>query len=219
MGRLVDRLEELLALLKDEDDDGEREDALAMVAEAAVPAAPAAEIKTEKMTKISAGQRASALEEDSGDPAEAGESWTQRQDEAPGADGGDEGGAAGNGAAELWTDGLVAAMGAGGFVALRRPGGGDAALEELGGRPGQADTAAEADAAAGRMRSAEQGLEGLYRQAVQAGRPAAQGLPAQQAERSARAEEPERTAALTVEELDRAVRRDSWRYDGGITIY
>ncbi len=205
--------------MKDEDDDGEREDALAMAAGAAVPAASAAEIKTEKMTKISAGQRTSALEEDSGAPAEAGESWAQRQDEAPGADGGGEGGAAENGV-ELWTDGLAAAaMGADGFVALRRPGAGDAALEELGGRPGQADTAAEADAAAGCMRSAEQGLEGLYRQAVQAGHPAVQGLPAQQAERSARAEEPGRTAALTVEELDRAVRRDSWRYDGGMTIY
>lgn len=63
------------------------------------------------------------------------------------------------------------------------------------------------------------GLEGLYRQAARASRPAPQALPVGQAGQALRAEEPGRAAALTVEELDRAVRRDSRRYDGGMTIY
>lgn len=66
---------------------------------------------------------------------------------------------------------------------------------------------------------AGRGLWKLYRQAVEAGRPAAPALPAEQAGRTFHAEEPGRTAKLTVEELDRAVRRDSRRYDGGITIF
>lgn len=66
---------------------------------------------------------------------------------------------------------------------------------------------------------AESGLEGLYRQAVQASRPAPQALPVEQAGRTVRAEEPGRVAALAVDELDRAVRRDSRRYDGGMMIF
>ena len=66
---------------------------------------------------------------------------------------------------------------------------------------------------------AESGLEGLYRQTVRASRPAPQALPVEQAGRTVRAEEPGRTAALTVDELDRVVRRDSRRYDGGMTIF
>ena len=65
----------------------------------------------------------------------------------------------------------------------------------------------------------EIGLEGLYRQTVRAVHPAPQALPVEQAGRTVRAEEPGRTAALTVDELDRAVRRDSRRYDGGMTIF
>ncbi|MDE7003943.1 MAG: hypothetical protein K2P08_05870, partial [Oscillospiraceae bacterium] len=69
-------------------------------------------------------------------------------------------------------------------------------------------------------RGGERGLEGLYRRAAQAVRPAAaKALPVEQAGRTFRGEEPGRTAALTVEELDRAVRRDSRRYDGGMTIF
>jgi hypothetical protein len=34
-----------------------------------------------------------------------------------------------------------------------------------------------------------------------------------------RVQEAERGAALTAEELDRAVRRDSRRYDGGMSIF
>jgi len=75
------------------------------------------------------------------------------------------------------------------------------------------------DAVMESMPPAERGLEGLYQQTVRATRPAAQAAPAGQAGHTFRAEEPGRTAALTVEELDRAVRRDSRRYDGGMTLF
>ena len=68
---------------------------------------------------------------------------------------------------------------------------------------------------------ARSGLEGLYRQTVRAVRPAApvQAPGGEPSGRTLRAGEPGRTAALTVDELDRAVRRDSRRYDGGMTIF
>ena len=68
-------------------------------------------------------------------------------------------------------------------------------------------------------RPVERGLEGLYRQASQAARPAAPALTAPQAGRTLRLGEPEQLRPLTVDELDRAVRRDSWRYDGGMDIF
>lgn len=94
-------------------------------------------------------------------------------------------------------------------------------------------SAAEAARAALERRSAEQGealgrtvrheresgLEELYRQTAQAFHPVSQTVLVEQAGRTVRAEEPGRTAALTVDELDRAVRRDSRRYDGGMMIY
>lgn len=63
------------------------------------------------------------------------------------------------------------------------------------------------------------GLERLYRQAVQAVRPGAPALPPEGAVRTIRAQEPEGAAASAVDELDRAVRRDSRRYDGGMSIF
>ena len=72
---------------------------------------------------------------------------------------------------------------------------------------------------AGRSGTVQAGLKGLYRQTVQGLRPAAPALPPEQAGRTARAQEPGSAASLAVEELDRAVRRDSRRYDGGMSIY
>ena len=72
---------------------------------------------------------------------------------------------------------------------------------------------------AGRSGTAQTGLEGLYRQTVRGLRPAAPALPPEQAGRTARAQEPGSAASLAVDELDRAVRRDSRRYDGGMSIY
>ena len=63
------------------------------------------------------------------------------------------------------------------------------------------------------------GLKGLYRQTVRGLRPTAPALPPEQAERTAREREPGSAASLAVDELDRAVRRDSRRYDGGMSIY
>lgn len=67
--------------------------------------------------------------------------------------------------------------------------------------------------------TAEAGLERLYRQTVQAARTAAQDAAGGQPARTGPAEDPGRTAALTVDELDRAVKRDSRRYDGGMSIF
>ena len=235
---LVDRLEELLALLEDEDDEDEREDALelALRAETAVSAAPAAEIETEEAPEDDAESVVPVPDEDEAVPVEAeGLNWgpdvkiasPEGQEEVPGADGAADGGmvendAAGNEAAEfLWDELAAPVMGRNGTVALRKPGAGDVELPALAvtGPSGQAGTAAEMDSVMESMTSAEKGLEGLYKQTVQASRPAAQNLPVEQAGRSLRADEPGRTAALTVDELDRAVRRDSRRYDGGMTLF
>ena len=65
------------------------------------------------------------------------------------------------------------------------------------------------------------GLEELYRQTARETLPPA-ALPAPQAGMTGlgpRAAEPGTAASLAVGELDRAVRRDSRRYDGGMTIY
>ena len=77
---------------------------------------------------------------------------------------------------------------------------------------------------AGRSVTGQAGLEqaslkGLYRQTVRGLRPAAPVLSPEQAGRSARAREPGSAASLAVDELDRAVRRDSRRYDGGMSIF
>ena len=72
---------------------------------------------------------------------------------------------------------------------------------------------------AGRSGPEQAGLKGLYRQTVQGLRPAAPALPPEQAGRAARAQEPGSAASLAVDELDRAVRRDSRRYDGGMSIF
>lgn len=198
---MVDRLEELLALLEDEDEDEPREDAAELRAGAAVPAAPAARpemAETAERDGMEAEMGPPAVR-DGGGPQDAEPGWmadagtvpAERREEIPGADGGPDGGGAGDGAALLEPAG---------------PEAGASAAEELG-------------AVMDTMTAAERGLEGLYRQTVQASRPAAQALPVEQAGRAVRAQEPGRTAALTVDELDRAVRRDSRRYDGGMTIF
>lgn len=115
--------------------------------------------------------------------------------------------------------------------ALRTVRDGGAAAFEAGGRT--VFTAARAGAEwAAQMRTAgpvpegargaapdRAGLEGLYRQTVRAVWPAAPALPRETAGRPARAREPGDAAALAVDALDRAVRRDSRRYDGGMSIF
>ena len=88
-------------------------------------------------------------------------------------------------------------------------------------RTGTTGTALEGAGRSGTVRDgrSQAGLKGLYRQTVQGLRPAAPALPPEQAGRTARAQEPGSAASLAVDELDRAVRRDSRRYDGGMSIY
>ena len=100
---------------------------------------------------------------------------------------------------------------------LRRPGAGDMELTAL-----KAPKAQDGTEEGGKTQSppaSQGGLEGLYRQAVQAARPAAQALAVPQRDQTVRPEEPEVPRQLTVDELDRAVRRDSRRYDGGLEIF
>ena len=91
------------------------------------------------------------------------------------------------------------------------------------GGPGSAAESAEQAVRGGlgsAAESAEQaGLKGLYRQSVQGLRSAAPALLPEQAGRTARAQEAVSAASLTMDELDRAVRRDSRRYDGGMSIF
>ena len=203
---MVDRLEELLAQMADEDDE-EQEDALAPEAERAVPAAPAPgnENQTESWLDLERWEEtAQEGREAASAPMEAGELWAEfprvGREQPP-------------------EDDRPASVYENQLTAIRALGAGDGRAAE-GLRSAKPVTAAEdAEAAAAPGTAAERGLEVLYRRAAQAGRPAAQSLPVEQAGRTRYAEEPGRTAALTVDELDRAVRRDSRRYDGGMSIF
>ncbi len=84
---------------------------------------------------------------------------------------------------------------------------------------GEGRDAGRADSLPRLRREAGSGLEELYRRTARAVSPAALALPVEQAGRVWPAEEPGRSAALAVDELDRAVRRDSRRYDGGMSIF
>ena len=191
---MVDRLEELLARMADEDDE-EQEDALALAAERVPSAAPAP--RSEGRTEGS---------EDLGNPQEP----EQGEREAAFVPMENE---------ELWAavsrmvgeqmpeDDEPASAHENGLTALRTL------------RAGDGQAAEDAATAPIPGASAERGLEELYHRTAQASRPAAQSLPVEQAGRTLRAEEPGRAAALTVDELDRAVRRDSRRYDGGMSIF
>ena len=210
---MIDRLEELLAPMEEEE---EPEDVLVLGLGAEVPISPIPEHRQEK-----------APEED-GAPAEAGGSeWRpdagaalpERQDEASEADAARTD-AARDGAAELLWDGLRSAvMGPNGSVALRRPGNGYVEMAESAGTAGKKAAAKELSAVMDTMTAAERGLEKLYQQTVQAGRPTAQPLPAGRTGQTVLTEGSGRSASLTVDELDRAVRRDSRRYDGGMTLF
>lgn len=68
-------------------------------------------------------------------------------------------------------------------------------------------------------RAGGQGLAELYRQTARAARPPAPAAAPVQSGSRAPEREGADTPGLTAEELDRAVRRDSRRYDGGMTIF
>lgn len=200
---MVDRLDELLAQMTDEDDE-EQEDGLALGAGRASPAAlkSRAESGRENWPEVENREKpGQAGDETVSGPMDNGEPWAA----APRAAGVNP--PAGGGPEVRYENELTAPR-------TLRAGGGPMA-EGL--RPAPAEGTTETAPAPGA--AAERGLEELYRRTVQAGRPPAQNLPVEQAGRTLRAEEPGRAAALTVDELDRAVRRDSRRYDGGMTIF
>lgn len=226
---MIDCLEELLALMEIEDEDGEREDALALTAGTAVPAPPGPEMETgEQLENVRVEtadapdmekQVRAALETSDGVRSAQKaltEAWENDVPEAnaPAEVGGAEAeNAAGQLLEELWKDPrLPPAIHQNGVGTAETPGVGAVGSVGAAGVAKTEDTAAEPAAAA----EAGAGLERLYRQTVQASHPVAQTLGA---ERTLRAAEPGRSAALTVDELDRAVRRDSRRYDGGMMIF
>ena len=121
--------------------------------------------------------------------------------------------------AKIGRDGLeIIVTGSNGTPLLRRPGDGDLELAELPNARAE-DGPPAADIVTASLQPAERGLEGLYRQAVRAARPAAQAPAAPRQGQAVRLGEPETPRQLNVDELDRAVRRDSRRYDGGLDIF
>ncbi|MBD5098491.1 MAG: hypothetical protein HDT35_02895 [Clostridiales bacterium] len=200
---MVDRLEELLAQMTDEDDE-EQEDALALAAEQVLPTAPApgSDSRTEGSEDLGNPQELEQGERKAASiPMETGELWERIPR---------------IGGEQTPEDDRLASMYENQPTALRAPRAGNG---QTAGGLGPAAVTADAAAAPAPGAAADRGLEELYRRTAQASRPAAQSLPVEQAGRTRSAEEPGRTAALTVDELDRAVRRDSRRYDGGITIF
>lgn len=199
---MVDRLEELLEMMRAEDEDEEREDALALT-DRTVPGL-------------------ASLEGDDGEaaPAGDGDAWADQgapltaENQAPGWEGLTKDGPAEDAA-------IPAAGDAWRWKPAETPE--KAAAEagkswpEISGTGRSVEQGGESAQTVGR--GAQSGLEELYRRTAQASRPPVQSLPVEQAGRTRQAEEPGRTAALTVDELDRAVRRDSRRYDGSMSIF
>lgn len=194
---MVDRLEELLALMENEDED-ERE-SQEEVSALKDPAVPAPEARAGAPGERDAEETGKADGENgSGQPDEL----TRAVENGPVA-------------AEAVRRRMLADELEDAVEALREA---EISSAEAAAERGSAETERELGAAV--KHEAESGLEGLYRRAAQAARPAApQAAAVEQAGRTFRAEEPGRTAALTVDELDRAVRRDSRRYDGGMSIF
>lgn len=206
---MVDRLEELLAQMTDEDDE-KQEDRLAPEAERAAVSAPApvpvlesgsegqTESQSERLERTgSGGALAPAQDGGTGETAPT-PGWEGLPEDRPPIPAGEA----------AWRQSLAGADGK------------SAAGKNWPGMPGMRRGARQdGEPAQAVGQEAQSGLEALYRRATQASRPPVQNLPVEQAGRTLRAEEPGRAAALTVDELDRAVRRDSRRYDGGMTIF
>ena len=224
-------MENLLELTEDDGDGEEFRDALELRTAAPVPSPPPPEIETQarQQGEDTAGEQAP---EQAGDlppalktSAEAARSAALPEDPAEISPGGhrDGGPMSETAPAEpvpaiFLGDGLEKIVtGPHGAPLLRRPGAGDMELTGL-----KAPKAQDGTEEGGKTQSppaSQGGLEGLYRQAVQAARPGAQALAVPQRDQTVRPGEPETPRQLTVDELDRAVRRDSRRYDGGLEIF
>lgn len=203
---MIDWIEELLPA--EEDDEGQ-EDVLALGRGLTAPAPPAPEAGTQDggeetppaLAPEQGGGRAAVSMAEDGRPP----------DERPG------------GALEGPEDegGLETAAGAARRALEQRLRAADEALGiTQGGVGGTAPAVRDAGGPAGPGRAEENvGLEGLYRQAARSARPAPPTLGAEPAGQAVRPAEPEGGGSLTVDELDRAVRRDSRRYDGAMNIF
>lgn len=199
---MIDRLEELLGMMGDEDEDGQ-EDALALGIERAAGSVPAP--VPESGTGEGAGAQADVL-----GGTEDGPVVSPIEKEGPGIV--PRGSVGPLGERRSQGDAVSREVSDAPWAGIGRPAGTPGPV-----KPQTATPAAEAEAApAG---SEEAGLEELYRRTARAVRPAAQGVPEGRTGRTRPAEEPGGTAALTVDELDRAVKRDSRRYDGGMSIF
>ena len=208
---MIDRIEELLGSVAEENEDEEREDVLTLpTAEESIPASSPRgdkEAGDSEMGGRSGGRTAGEIASERPEPM-AGELWKD---------------------APVWTVfggppeiekvlRTAAERTAQAGEALRSARGKDLAWagSEWAAHGGITGPALDS---AGRSGSGQTGLDGLYRQTVRGLRPAAPALSPEQAGRTARAQEPGSAASLAVDELDRAVRRDSRRYDGGMSIY
>ncbi len=224
-------MENLLELAQDDEDGEELRDALELRTAAPVPSPPPPEMETqagpqgEERAGEQARQQAGDLPPAPKTAAEAARSAALPEDPAEISPGGRRAGGPMSETAPVEPvpasflgDGLGKIVtGPHGAPLLRRPGAGDMELTAL-----KAPKAQDGTEEGGKTQSppaSQGGLEGLYRQAVQAARPAAQALAVPQRDQTVRPEEPEVPRQLTVDELDRAVRRDSRRYDGGLEIF
>ena len=215
--------------MRDDGDEDEYKDALELKTEGTAPAPPPPEMETqagsqgdetaEAMTPAETEDLPADLKAPAGTAGAA--ALPERLEKLPGG-GGPADGAMPETApeepvpAQFWRGGpeqLVA--GPDGTALLRRPGAGDVELARTAAPSG----GAAEDGPAASPQPAGRGLEKLYHRAAQAARPAPQVLSAPQTGQGVRLGEPETPRQLTVDELDRAVRRDSRRYDGGLEIF
>ena len=224
-------MENLLELAQDDEDGEELRDALELRTAAPVPSPPPPEMETqagpqgEERAGEQARQQAGDLPPAPKTAAEAARSAALPEDPAEISPGGRRAGGPMSETAPaepvpaiFLGDGLEKIVtGPHGAPLLRRPGAGDMELTAL--KAPKAQDGTEEGGKTQRPPASQGGLEGLYRQAVQAARPAAQALAVPQRDQTVRPEEPEVPRQLTVDELDRAVRRDSRRYDGGLEIF
>ena len=198
---MIDRIEELLAELAAEEDEEEREEAPALLETAEAPPGG-------RLAGPADGAPGPTEEDSRSGGRTAGEIWREGPEperERAFPDAGPDSGLS------LADAGWLPA----GELAEPQNGGLTAELTAV---PGQ-NVWTDQTESAGRATDAQAGLRGLYRQAVDAARPAAPALPPERPGRTASAQEPGSAASLAVEELDRAVRRDSRRYDGGMSIF
>ena len=238
---MIDRIEELLGPLAAEDEE-EREDVLALtVPEEAVPASPRGdegEAGDGEADDRSGGRTAGETKDGGTGDRSGGRTAGEIALERPGLVAGETETAVERVEAnrELWKDGPVWMVRSGSpemdeaqkaALTGRTAQAGETPQPAQGGglswagleRVARGSTAGLTLEGAERSRLGQAGLEGLYRQTVRGLRPAAPALPPEQAGRTTRAQEPGSAASLAVDELDRAVRRDSRRYDGGMSIY